>query len=107
MADDEPKLTPEDKEIIKEWLTERAPGPCSSCTRNNWLIADHLVAPPITAKSIGGMYAGTGKSYPLCMVICAHCGLTRFYNAVLMEVSPNEASQPDARDGGDPTDGND
>ena len=104
MADDNIKLTQDDKTHIKEWFLERAPNPCPGCGHRNWIIGDHLIATPLTSKSQGDLFVGT--TYPFVQAVCTHCAYARFHNAILMGIVSNEAPQQDEGDGGEPVDDN-
>jgi hypothetical protein len=56
---------------------------CPICGSNNWVIADHVVAP--IPSGGGGIMIG-GPSYPMVMLISQPCGYTIMFNAVLLGV---------------------
>lgn len=79
------ELTPEQKEAIDTWLKAKwtMDARCPISGDVNWQIADHLVQP--MAFFAGGLAVG-GPGYPQVMLICRSCGLTRYFNAVLLGV---------------------
>lgn len=59
---------------------------CPSCLPGQFNMAKHFVAPPVVSQD-GGMTVG-GTIYPCVMLICNHCGMTRFHNAVVIGAFP-------------------
>lgn len=87
MPDSSGKLTDEETQQIKSWVDARVGGQgfaCSICNSSKWIIADHLVSPPMFGT---GLVLG-GAAYPLAMFICSVCAHTVFLNAVVVGVSP-------------------
>lgn len=77
---------PRDKiEKIAAQLNARASGSgaCQVCKTGQYTIAPHLVTPMINQN--GGVLVG-GPSYPQAMLICGHCGHTRFHNVIALGV---------------------
>ena len=72
-----------DKKQAQEWLSEKwtAPTVCPISGDNNWAIADDFVQP---MRYTGGGLTIGGPGYPVVMVICATCGYTLLFNAVVM-----------------------
>jgi predicted nucleic-acid-binding Zn-ribbon protein len=81
------RLTPSQIAQISAWLAQKRPvNDCPSCKLvNTFSIAEHMVAPPVFAPG-GGLMLG-GASYPYIMLTCRNCGLTLFYNAVIMGIA--------------------
>ena len=83
---DKLRLTDEQKEAAKRWITEKS-GPrqitCQVCGHHDWIIGDHGVAPPV----FRGGYIISGPAYPMVMLICTTCAHTIFLNAVMMGLS--------------------
>ena len=93
MPDSEGKLTPEDKEKVRQWLanTGKAFPPCPFCSNTNWGVADHLVAPITLGKELA-MQLGGGRAYPQVMLISSGCGHTVYFNAVMIGLVPSVKS---------------
>ena len=85
MPDPEGKLTDEDKDKIKKWFADKWKEPviCPVCRGDAWIIADHVVTTVRAGEK--ATFVG-GITYPQVMVICNKCGLTLFFNAVMMGV---------------------
>lgn len=56
---------------------------CRSCGKNQVSVAPHAVSPLVIHN--GGTLLG-GTTYPQIMLICGHCGETRYHNAVVLGV---------------------
>ncbi len=109
MAEDQPEkkktsetaLSKEDKTKFVSWLNERRPSDelvCTVCGKTDWILGDHLVAPPVTTIG-GGVYIG-GPAYPNFLLVCTSCGNTHFFNAVVAGFIP-DAAEPEKKEGGD------
>jgi len=90
LSDSEQKpgvLSSAEKAKIDAWLKEKWQGQalCPVSKDVKWLIADHLVQP---LSIIAGGLAIGGGGYPQAMVICATCGFTMYFNAVLIGLMP-------------------
>jgi len=75
------ELTSEQKKKVEAYLRDnwnQSPH-CPISGHRNWIIGDHIVAPPI--HSGAGLLLG-GPAYPQVMVICGGCGYTMYFNAV-------------------------
>lgn len=79
-------LTDNQIQFIADKINELAPNSaaCPICGRGKYEVATHLVSPTVFQPGGGLMIGGAG--YPLVMLICNHCGHTRFHNAVLTKV---------------------
>lgn len=89
MADDQGKLSDDDRKKVVQWITRFRPGVmnCPICGSPNWTVGGHLVQ-PVTLGSGNSLMLG-GVSYPQAMLISDPCGHTLFLNAVVMGlVSP-------------------
>lgn len=53
---------------------------CRECGEPKVAISDDIVAPPAFH---GGGFVFGGPSYPQVMLVCTHCGNTRYFNAVI------------------------
>lgn len=98
MPDSDGKLTEEERERAAEWFQQHWAGNtnCTSCDRNQWIIGEHIVAPPLFAK---GVILG-GTAYPQIMVVCGYCAHTVYYNAIIMGVMDSDAEDGN-ENGGD------
>jgi predicted nucleic-acid-binding Zn-ribbon protein len=108
MADQEAKpphrptsdLTPEQIEQAKDWLREhwtRADCPFHGAT--SWEVGDHLVS-TMSYTPGGGITVG-GKTYPLIVVTCSHCGYAVFVNAIVAGIVARDARPLDQADQAD------
>ncbi|MFM2301650.1 MAG: hypothetical protein RLZZ84_1386 [Pseudomonadota bacterium] len=72
-------------EQLIEAINDRVPNAahCRSCGKNQVSIAPHAVSPLIVHN--GGTTLG-GTTYPQIMLICGHCGETRYHNAVILGI---------------------
>ncbi len=97
MGQDKLKASPEDRERIQEWLNEKwvSPKACPICTNPNWVIAEHLIAPPVSSG--GGLSIG-GPTYPFVMVTCTNCAHTHLFNAAAI-LRTSKSQKPEG--GGD------
>ncbi len=98
VPDQSGNLSESEKKKAQDWLRERMPAAltCSVCNTQNWILADHVVAPPIFGR---GLVLG-GTAYPHVMLICRQCGHTVFFNAVMMglvEKRREKAEEPEAK----------
>ncbi len=92
MPDKKGKLSPEEKEKVKEWLEEKwkASNLCPVSHDNNWVIGDYTVT-PINFSSTGTILGGPIS--PQVMLICSTCGYTLYFNAMVMGIfASGEAS---------------
>lgn len=89
-------LSQAETEQILAWLKERwvTSKECQICRHNRWSVPDDLVAPPVMTGNV--MELG-GKTYPAFMVVCANCGFTHYFNAVIANIRPN--NPPGGQDG--------
>lgn len=91
--EDESKLNDEQKAKAKSWV-EKQEGwkdyKCPICYSKKWTLGEHLIAPPILA--LKGIRLG-GPTYPQFMVICAVCGHTLYFNAIISGISPAGGSK--------------
>lgn len=94
-----PALTDKDKAEIVKWLTEKTGGkhPCNVCQADDWVLGDHLIAPPLSTMT-GGVILG-GPSYPSAILVCKNCGHTQFFNAIVMGLI-KEPTKEGAPEGG-------
>ncbi|MEN6559274.1 MAG: hypothetical protein ABFD52_00680 [Acidobacteriota bacterium] len=85
MPDVEGKITDEEKGTIKKWFEDKWKEPviCPVCREGTWIIADHVVT---TLRSGQNTAFVGGITYPQVMLICKKCGLTLYFNAVMMGV---------------------
>ncbi len=85
MPDAQGKLSSEDKEKIQKWLKEKwkASNLCPISQDNKWIINDYVTTPMNFGG--GGMIVG-GQVTPQIMMICASCGYTLYFNAMVMGI---------------------
>lgn len=85
MPDANGKLTDDEKEKIKQFLTERnALKPCEACGEPRWTLGDHIISANIHTG--GGLTVG-GPLYPQVQLICENCFNTRLHMAVPIGVA--------------------
>ena len=84
MPDSSGRLTPEEKETVRQWIDSNWTGSdfCPISGHNDWIIVDHIVRP------IAGSTLLSGSNYPQVMLVCQGCGYTIYFNAVLMGLVP-------------------
>ena len=71
-----------DLDKIAEKLNQRiASARCEVCSTGRYSIAPHSVSPMIVQN--GSVMLG-GASYPQAMLVCDHCGNTRFHNLMVL-----------------------
>lgn len=85
-------LTREEKKRFADWLNERGVKSCPMCTKRNWSVGDHLVAPVSYAD---GAPATGITTYPQVMLVCGNCAYTAFYNAVVVGLIRPEGGKSD------------
>lgn len=84
------KLTPEEREKIRDWLVaHQAKLACPICHNQQWSVADMLVVAPQVVR--GGINISAG--IPLVTVFCTRCTFVRFHSAVAMGLLPVEESK--------------
>jgi hypothetical protein len=92
--DDEKRLTSQEKDQITSFLAEKRGGPppaCTFCGVTKWVVSDHLVTPKIHPS---GFLFG-GPSYPSVLLVCANCGYTMTFNAVVVGLDRLKKSTDD------------
>lgn len=58
---------------------------CELCKKGQWMVAPHLVAcVPVNATTLHIVLGGS--IYPQCLLICKHCGNTKYINAFALGV---------------------
>lgn len=57
---------------------------CPLCSKDHWLVAEYLIAPP--TASPGATLIPSGPTYPMIPVFCTNCGYTSFFNAIISGV---------------------
>ena len=88
--EDESKLNDEQKDKAKSWIESQKAWmgyTCPICYSKTWTLGEHLVSPVIITPK-GSIRLG-GPTYPQFMVICAVCGHTLYFNAIISGVSPS------------------
>ena len=72
------QLTPEDREILDEWISTRQRN-CDACGQRNWMPAQQLMTMlPVTPEMTR---VHEGEALGFVAVICVTCGLTSFLSA--------------------------
>ena len=101
MPNKEGKLTDEEKKQAKDWIEKKwqpLQRNCPSCgVPDSWVIADHLVSPPIYR---GGDILIGGASYPQLMLVCMNCAFTFYFNAIVMGLFSVAEEEETAEAGG-------
>lgn len=92
------KLTSAQKDAVHQWLEKNwtQTKACPISGHSNWLVADHLVSPPVVSPptnslSAAAMVPPMGSlftEYPQVMVVCRGCGYTIYFNAVAIGIIP-------------------
>lgn len=85
------------KKLITDWIdkTKKVGHPtiCQHCSSNDWVLGDHFVTPLIL---LGDDLTLRGECYPVAMLICSKCGLTLYFNTVIMGI-PTTSKEEVAR----------
>jgi len=90
MPDSERRLSDDDKETVISWLKEKWKGEsadCPICGSNDWNVGDHVAEMPALSKT---MLASRRATYPHVVMVCANCGHTLLFNAVVMRIVSRE-----------------
>ena len=83
------ELTEDQKNRAVAWVEKKTnSSPCYSCGKRSFLITDHLVTPIVIGQNNSMSIGGT--SYPQFMVVCANCGNTTYYNAVISGIASGD-----------------
>lgn len=91
MADDNSKEYFDEAKRRKavDWINKKIPSlRCECCRSNDWQLVPDLVVPMLYSRgiSIGGTV------YPQFMIVCKNCSNTKYFNAILSKVLPNDKS---------------
>lgn len=80
---DEAERIAAEKQRALTWINEKWKGgkDCPICTSNNWAVEGVVELRPYQGGSL--VIGGVTGSYPVAQLICATCGYTHFFNAVL------------------------
>lgn len=82
---DEKKQEKAIKWLEEKWLKDHRK--CEICTGEEWTVSPELLMP---IPYIGESMSIGGSAFPHVLLICNTCGNTKFFNAVLMGVVPQE-----------------
>lgn len=79
--DDSTRIQAE-KQRTLDWINTKWAGDkkCPICTAQNWAVEGVVELRPYQG---GALVMGGVGTYPVSQVICANCGYTHFFNAVL------------------------
>lgn len=94
------KLTKQQKDDVYAWLKMHwiKGQECPISGHTSWLVADHLVAPPLAsppsalqgvpigAAALGSPTGFMMTQYPQVMVVCRGCGYTIYFNAIAIGI---------------------
>ncbi|MGX7875991.1 hypothetical protein ACVDG5_027735 [Mesorhizobium sp. ORM6] len=93
MAENDGKMTPEERQRAVNWLNTKAPNMrCSACGHTSFSIAEHFFSPPI---HYGGNMVLGGPNYPQFVVVCHNCGHMMGFSAIASGVI--QKSPPDGK----------
>lgn len=83
MPDKNGRLSKEDVEKVIKWFKKHwtQPAKCDVCGKFEWTIGKTIIAP---MNIVNSEVKITGQLYPQILVLCKHCGNTKYFNAIIM-----------------------
>lgn len=87
MSDEKPYFDEEKQKKAIEWLNKYwVRRECEICRNSNWSVADFFATPLRCGKDI----EIGGRILPQLVVTCTKCGNTKYFNAIVMGLFPQD-----------------
>jgi hypothetical protein len=95
------RLSEADIRKVQEWVTSRVPGgplKCTVCGVSKWIVGQELTAPvslvatnliptPDPQNHPAMRFDFSGRVYPQVQILCANCGHTLLFNAIVLGIT--------------------